>query len=129
LSLHGAENFPLRKQQSRLDVPLPNGTTGEAYLDALREALPAVWATAPEIVFYQAGVDALAADKLGLLSVSPEALGLRDGIIFRECHSRKIPVVTVLGGGYADPIHLTVNAHAETFRAALREFGNDVSEI
>jgi len=128
LSLHGANNFPLRKQQSRLDVPLPNGLTDEPYLEALRKALPQVWASSPEIVFYQAGVDALASDKLGLLSLSREGLAIRDSIIFSECHSRAIPVVTLIGGGYSEPIGLTVAAHAQTFRLALREFKGDPTQ-
>jgi len=128
LSLHGANNFPFRKQKSRLDVPLPNGMTDGPYLEALRKALPEVWASSPEIVFYQAGVDALATDKLGLLSLSREGLASRDRLIFSECHLRAIPTVALLGGGYSDPIGLTVAAHAQTFRLALREFEGNLTQ-
>ncbi len=39
LSLHGAKNFPFRKEPSDLDVELPDGCTDAPYLDALDAAL------------------------------------------------------------------------------------------
>ncbi len=123
LSLHGANNFPLRKQRSSLDVPLADGTGDRDYLAVLQDSLPQVWAFSPEIVFYQSGVDALAQDTLGRLSLTVEGLATRSRLVFESCRQRKIPVVTLLGGGYANPIDLTVEAHAETFRLALRIYG------
>jgi acetoin utilization deacetylase AcuC-like enzyme len=70
LSLHGERNFPFRKYQSRLDIPLPDGTGDEFYLAALRPALEKVWDFAPQIVFFQAGVDPLASDRLGRMSLT-----------------------------------------------------------
>ena len=119
LSLHGAQNFPFRKQLSCLDVALADGTSDDEYLAELTRVLPQVWAFQPEIVFYQAGVDGLATDKLGRLALTPTGMAARDHLVFENCHHRNIPTVQVLGGGYSDPIELTVMAHARTFLTAL----------
>lgn len=123
LSLHGRNNFPLRKRTSSLDLAFADGTGDDAYLEGLSRALPAVLAFRPEIAFYQSGVDGLASDKLGLLALTPDGLALRDRMVFENLRREGIPVVTVLGGGYSDPIELTVDAHAATFRLAA-ELGN-----
>ena len=119
-SMHGAGNFPFRKQESRLDVALPDGTGDEAYLERLSEALPQVLEFAPEIVFYQSGVDALASDRLGRLSLTAAGLQERDRRVFGICRSAGIPLVITLGGGYSEPIELSVESHANTFRLALK---------
>jgi acetoin utilization deacetylase AcuC-like enzyme len=118
LSLHGENNFPFRKQQSRLDVALPDGTEDAAYLAALDKALPQVAVFSPEIIFYQSGVDALAGDKLGRLSLSYEGLSARDRRVMALAQTRSIPLVITLGGGYSEPISRTALAHANTFRTA-----------
>ena len=120
LSIHGSGNFPFRKQRSRIDVDLPDGTGDDEYLSALDGVLPQVFAFAPEIVFYQSGVDTLASDRLGRLALTHAGLERRDGMVLGGCRSRAIPVVVTLGGGYSEPISLTVEAHANTFRAAAR---------
>ena len=117
-SMHGANNFPFRKQRSSLDIALADGTGDDEYLEHLAAALPAVFAFRPEVIFYQSGVDALASDKLGRLSMTPEGLARRDQMVFREVRGRGIPLVITLGGGYSDPIELTVAAQANTFRLA-----------
>ena len=124
LSLHGANNFPFRKKHSRLDVPLPDGTGDNAYLQALASALPEVWRFNPQIVFFQAGVDVLASDTLGRFTLSADGVQARDNAVFEPCFHTGIPVVTVLGGGYSDPLDRTVEAHAATFRLALKIFEN-----
>jgi acetoin utilization deacetylase AcuC-like enzyme len=118
LSIHGSENFPFRKQRSRLDIELPDATGDVVYLDTLDGALRHVFDFLPEIVWYQAGVDGLAGDRLGRLSLSPGGLWVRDMWVFDGCFRRGIPVVVTLGGGYSDPIEHTVAAHYGTFRAA-----------
>ena len=125
LSLHGANNFPFRKQRSSLDVPFVDGTSDGEYLGALNSALPSVWEFDPEIVFYQAGVDALATDRLGRLALSPDGMATRDRLVFENCRKRNITMVQVLGGGYSDPIGLTVEAHARTFLTALEIYTGD----
>jgi len=124
LSIHGRNNFPFRKQQSRIDVDLPDGTADDAYLAALDEVLPRVAAFAPEIIFYQSGVDPLGGDKLGRMALTYAGLAERDRRVMELAHARGIPLVVTLGGGYADPISRTAEAHANTFRCAAGVFGN-----
>ncbi len=118
LDVHGAKNFPFRKVPSTLDVPLPDGCDDRGFLDALVEHLPAIWAFCPDIVLYQAGVDALASDRLGRLDLSFDGLKRRDDIILRECRARGIPCSMAIGGGYAHPIEDTVTAYVNTYRVA-----------
>lgn len=120
VSLHGENNFPFRKQRSKIDRGFPDGTTDETYLAGLAAVLPQVVEFEPEIIFYQAGVDALAGDRLGRLSLSFEGLRRRDRMVFEMCGLHGVPLVLTLGGGYADPISRTVEAHAATYAAALR---------
>ena len=72
------------------------------------------------IVFYQAGVDSLREDTLGRLKLTPGGLEQRDRIVFETIRSMGVPAVVTLGGGYADPIERTAEAHARTFVAAAR---------
>jgi len=123
LSLHGGKNFPFRKQKSMLDVELDDGTEDPAYLAALEPALKQAWAFEPEIVIFQAGVDALATDRLGRLALSPEGLATRDALVIESARARGLPLVITLGGGYSEPIELTVAAHAKTFRTAADAYG------
>lgn len=122
-SIHGERNFPLRKETSKLDVALPNGIGDEEYLKILREYLPAILREfRPELVFYQAGVDPFEHDRLGKLKLTLSGLKRRDEFVMGACRASDIPVVTVMGGGYAKNIHDTVEAHANTVRMALRFF-------
>ena len=122
LSLHGHKNFPFRKQSSRLDIELEDGTGDEDYLSALTPALDAVFAFRPQFVFFQSGVDALAVDRLGRLALTHEGLRRRDQLVLGSCRDHHIPVAITLGGGYSDPIEATVQAHANTFRTAHAVF-------
>ncbi len=76
--MHGKNNFPFRKQTSRIDVELPDRSGDDVYLEELRRVLPSIWEFGPQVIFYQSGVDALGTDKLGRLALTPE--GLRRGI-------------------------------------------------
>ncbi len=118
LSLHGAANFPFRKQRSTLDVALADGTGDAVYLEALEAALPRVEAFAPRIVFYQSGVDGLAEDALGRLHLTVGGLKQRDALVFETIRRLGVPLVITLGGGYARPIKRTAEAHAQTFTLA-----------
>jgi acetoin utilization deacetylase AcuC-like enzyme len=122
LSLHGARNFPLRKQQSRRDIEFSDGARGEEYLPVLANALDEIWNFEPELVLYQAGVDTLASDRLGLLSLTPADLYRRDRMVLSGAKTRNIPIAITMGGGYSHPIELTVEAHAQTFRTAAEIF-------
>jgi acetoin utilization deacetylase AcuC-like enzyme len=118
LSLHGARNFPFRKQKSTLDVELPDAADDEAYLQALASALPPVWQFEPQLVLYQSGVDALLTDRLGHLNLTAAGLLRRDQLVISQTYWRGVPLVITLGGGYSEPIMCTVQAHAQTFRTA-----------
>jgi acetoin utilization deacetylase AcuC-like enzyme len=115
VSVHGRHNFPFRKQVSRLDVELEDGTRDEEFLKAVRRAVTRAFEFRPSIVFYQSGVDGLASDKLGRMQLSHDGLIARDRIVFEASVAAGVPCVIVLGGGYSDPIELTVQAHTNTF--------------
>jgi acetoin utilization deacetylase AcuC-like enzyme len=122
VSIHGENNFPFRKQRSGIDVGLPDGTGDEEYLTQLRRVLPAVVEFRPEVLFYQAGVDGLAGDRLGRLQLTHKGLMERDWSVCAFTQEHGIPMVITLGGGYAEPIARTAEAHANTFRTAARLF-------
>jgi acetoin utilization deacetylase AcuC-like enzyme len=121
-SIHGANNYPLFKARSTLDVELPDGTTDNEYLDCLHNHLPTVFAAEPEIVFYLAGADPYAGDKLGRLTLTVSGLRRRDECVLRECYEREVPVVTVMSGGYGKDINDTVEIHCNTIRAVKDVF-------
>ena len=127
ISIHGERNFPFRKQRSRIDIGLRDGTGDEEYLGRLREALPAAGEFAPDVVLYQSGVDGLRGDRLGRLGLTMEGLAERDRMVFEFMRSLGVPVVVTLGGGYAEPITLTAEAHANTFRTAGRVFSRSAT--
>jgi acetoin utilization deacetylase AcuC-like enzyme len=123
LSVHCRNNFPLRKQTSKIDVELAAGAADDEYLRALAEVLPRVWQFAPQLVFYQAGVDGLASDVLGHLELTHAGLMERDRVVMRGVRQLGVPFVITLGGGYSRPIELTAQAHANTFRVAREVLG------
>ena len=126
-SIHGANNYPLFKAQSSLDVELPDGTSDDEYLDSLSRNLTAVFRSDPEIVFYLAGADPYARDKLGRLSVSIDGLRERDALVLRECYEREVPVVTVMSGGYGKDINDTIEIHCNTVRMVKEVFESRVA--
>ncbi len=121
LDMYCEKNYPVRKVLAGDAVALPEGITDGEYLDILAQHLPA--ALDAEIVLYLAGVDALAADRLGRLSLSAAALEARDEMVLAACRERGVPVSLALGGGYAEPIDESVAAYAATYRAARRVYG------
>src|SRR5215211_2870874 len=126
-SVHGANNYPLFKAQSTLDVELPDGTQDDEYLDCLARHLPAVFAHDPEVVFYLAGADPFAKDKLGRLALSIDGLRERDAYVLRECYDREVPIVTVMSGGYGKDINDTIEIHCNTIRMVKKVFETQVA--
>jgi acetoin utilization deacetylase AcuC-like enzyme len=123
LSLHGAKNFPFRKEASDLDVALPDGCKDDAYLDALDQALLQLdQRFEPNLVIYLAGADPYEGDRLGRLSVTLEGLEMRDRRVFEWCGERHLPVAFVMGGGYGHRIEETVHAQLNTYRLAHSYF-------
>ena len=129
ISVHGRNNFPFRKQRSKLDIDLPDGTGDEEYLAVLPRVIERAFGFNPDIVFYQSGVDGLASDTLGRLALTHAGLKRRDEIVIGECHRQRLPCVITLGGGYAEPIELTVEAHANTFRTAAHFYSKYTSAL
>jgi len=118
-SMHAEKNFPARKAVSDLDIELPDGTGDEAYLATLAEILPALLAReTPDLVFFNAGVDPHADDKLGRLSLSDHGLARREAFVLGCCLERSIPVAGVIGGGYDADIDRLAQRHAILHRAA-----------
>ncbi|MCC0028893.1 MAG: histone deacetylase [Brucellaceae bacterium] len=119
VSMHCDENYPVRKAQSDMDVALPQGMTGEAYLDVLRELLPAALdRSRPDIVFYNAGVDVHGEDRLGKLALTNHNIRSRDETVIGFFRERGIPVCGVIGGGYSSDIGALAVRHALLFETA-----------
>ncbi|WP_207434197.1 histone deacetylase family protein [Sabulibacter ruber] len=122
-SMHGGNNYPLHKEKSDLDVPLPDGIEDAAYLQLLREHLPALLdRVEPDFVFFQSGVDVLSSDKLGKLALTHAGCKERDRLVLELCHQHNVPVCASMGGGYSTRIADIVEAHANTFRLAQQIF-------
>ena len=120
-SMHGARNYPTRKEQSDLDIGLPDQTNDQLYLSTLKETLPRLMdEVQPDFIFYLAGVDVLATDKLGRLALSMEGCKQRDRLVLEICHRNQIPVAISMGGGYSERLAHIVEAHCNTFREAMR---------
>ncbi len=122
-SIHGEDNYPLRKEKSDLDIGLATGCDDVHYLKILKETLPhLIQVVQPDLIFYLAGVDVLATDKLGKLSLSQEGCRLRDRYVFEQCKINKIPVAVTMAGGYSERIAQIVDAHANTYKMAVDVF-------
>ena len=118
-SMHGATNYPFRKEKSDLDIGLADGTNGELYLSILEDTLPkSMRLVKPDLVFYLSCVDILETDKFGKLKVSLAECKRRDEFVLSSCKKNKIPVVVALGGGYSPDVKTIVEAHCNTFRLA-----------
>lgn len=119
-SMHSEKNYPVRKIASSLDIGLEDGTEDEAYLEQLAAALPYVLTQArPDIVFYNAGVDPFAGDKLGRLSLSRDGLRRRDEHVIGLVRALGLPLAGVLGGGYSADIDELADRHLTLLRAAI----------
>ena len=118
-SMHGANNFPYRKERSDLDIPLIDGTSDKEYLDILKDTLPKlIHQQKADFIFYLSGVDILATDKLGKLALTKEACKERDRFVLETCRKHQIPVQVSMGGGYSTDIRDIVDAHCNTYRLA-----------
>jgi len=122
-SMHGAKNYPTRKEQSDLDIGVPDKTEDAYFLKLLKETLPRlIDEQKPDIIFYLAGVDILETDKLGRLAMTIEGCKERDRFVLEQCHKNNIPVAISMGGGYSEEIRFIIDAHANTFRMAQEIF-------
>ena len=118
-SMHGDRNFPFRKFAGDLDLALPDGLQDKDYLALLNEALETrLPLHQADCVFYLAGADVFAGDRLGRLQLSKSGIRARDETVLRACHQRGLPITIVMSGGYAPDIQDVVEIHAETLQLA-----------
>jgi acetoin utilization deacetylase AcuC-like enzyme len=122
LSMHGAKNFPFRKEASDIDIDLPDGCTDEVYLAQLQDALAQLETRfSPELVFYLAGADPHEGDRLGRLKLSFEGLMARDRMVLDWAGKKRIPLAMVMAGGYgkdiADTVQVQMNSFSEAYTA------------
>ncbi|MFM7534074.1 MAG: histone deacetylase [Rubrivivax sp.] len=124
LSLHGAKNFPFRKEPGDLDVELPDGCTDEPYLRALDDALARAWDrhgdSPPGLGFYLAGADPHENDRLGRLKLSAAGLAERDRRVLAWLGARGVPVAVSMAGGYGREISQTVEIQRRTLELACQ---------
>lgn len=122
-SMHGAKNYPFKKDKSDLDIGLEDGTKDDEYLEILKNTLPKlIDKVQPDFVFYLSGVDILGSDKLGRLGCTLEGCQARDQYVFETLYKAGLPVQVSMGGGYSPDIEVIVKAHAATFEQAQRVF-------
>ena len=123
-SMHGKNNYPFKKELSDLDIALEDATSDDVYLSILKETLPQLIENQkPNFIFYLAGADILATDKLGKLSCTLAGCKKRDEIVLSLCKKFEIPVQVSMGGGYSPEIKTIIEAHANTYRMAKHIFG------
>lgn len=121
LSIHGEKNFPFHKEQSDLDLALPDGSGDEVFLQALQGGVDrAIEAARAGLVIYIAGADPYVDDRLGRMAMSVAGLAERDRWIFEFCRARGLPVAVVMGGGYARRVEDVVQIHLNTIRLAAQ---------
>jgi acetoin utilization deacetylase AcuC-like enzyme len=120
LSFHGDKNYPLRKEQSDLDVIFADGADDDDYLRALAAHVPRVLDDRePDLVFYLAGADPYEGDRLGRLKLTIAGLRARDRFVLTECSRRGVPVAIAMSGGYANDVDAIVTIHVNTIREAV----------
>ncbi|RIW14596.1 histone deacetylase [Algoriphagus lacus] len=118
-SMHGEKNYPHRKEQSHLDLALPDGTGDDLYLKRLNGVLPKIMEYfSPDFMIYQCGVDVLSSDQLGRMALSQEGVRQRDKTVLTMAKRHQIPVMCCMGGGYSKRIKDIIDAHAQVFRLA-----------
>jgi acetoin utilization deacetylase AcuC-like enzyme len=118
-SIHGARNFPFRKQKSDLDIELDDGADDRVYLEALEKGVRrALEMSRANLAIYLAGADPYLGDHLGRLALTKEGLAERDRRIFDKCRAAGIPVAVTMSGGYARQVQDTVDIHFRTVQIA-----------
>lgn len=123
LSIHGARNYPTKKEKSDLDIALADGVEDAEYMDVLQKTLPKlIEAEKPDIIFYLAGADVLAGDRFGRLGLSMQGAYQRDEYVLSTCQKLQIPVVVTMGGGYSKSLARIIDAHSQTFYLSSQLF-------
>ena len=122
-SMHGARNYPVRKEISTLDVELDDGCDDGTYLEKLHTHLPKIIAEfQPNAVIYLAGADPFEGDRLGRLKLSKTGLQTRDRFVMNTAREAAIPITVTMAGGYAHNVTDIVDIHFTTVRTAFEVF-------
>ncbi len=122
-SMHGANNYPLFKENSDLDIGLADGTSDRFYLNTLDRNLKTLLEEVePDFIFFQSGVDILDTDRLGRLGVTRAGCKERDRLVLTAAKENGIPLVASMGGGYSHDFRDIIEAHANTYRLAQEIF-------
>lgn len=123
-SIHGAGNFPYRKENGDLDIALPDGTGDDAYLDALDRGLAdSIERARADLAIYLSGADPHEGDRYGRLKLTKDGLEERDRRVFEACGRAGLPVALAMAGGYGREVEDTVDVHVATVKEALHRFG------
>jgi acetoin utilization deacetylase AcuC-like enzyme len=118
-SIHGAKNFPFRKEESDLDLALPDGADDGEFLEALEDGIEeALSSSRAQLAIYLAGADPFEDDRLGRLSISKEGLARRDRLVLESCRECGIAVAVTMAGGYARRVEDTVDIHFRSIQSA-----------
>ena len=122
-STHGKSNYPFKKEISDLDIAFEDNTTNDVFLSTMQKIIPQlIEHQKPDFIFYLAGVDILATDKLGKLGCTLNGCKNRDAIVFENCYNYQIPLQVSMGGGYSPEIKTIIEAHSNTYRVAKSIF-------
>ena len=118
--IHGAGNYPWRSRMTNTyDVALPDGTRDAEYLTLLRTWLPRLMVDhQPQLILFQAGVDALEGDSFGRLALSRQGLLERNHLVYSLALDNKVPLCITMGGGYTKPPDASIACHADVYRSA-----------
>lgn len=115
MSVHGARNFPLRKEISDLDIALEDGATDEPFLEAVQRGVRlALERSGADLALFLAGADPFEGDAFGRLKVSKSGLAERDKIVWEALDRAGLPVAISMAGGYARNIDDIVDIHFHT---------------
>ena len=118
-SIHGERNYPSAKEPGNLDVGLPREVSGNDYLTALTDSLPAALDSFPaDLVIWISGADVHENDRFGQMRLTTAQMGTRDRLIVDWCLERRLPVAVLYGGGYHREPGMTSRLHANTITIA-----------
>lgn len=122
-SIHGAKNFPLRKEKSDLDIGLPDGVQDDEYLAALEQGLwEALHRARADFAIYLSGADPHEGDRLGRMKLTSEGLRRRDEMVLAACDQAHLPVAVTMGGGYGAQVEMTASLYFQTVKEAWATF-------
>ena len=122
-SIHCKNNFPFDKKNSNLDVPIDDEVNDVKYINILTKTLDQIESNfKPDIVFYDAGVDVHSNDDLGNLNLTDDGIKKRDEIVCEYFKEKKIPLCTVIGGGYSKNRQELASRHFSIFETVSKTY-------